>query len=241
MFFIFIFCMNDINLVILYESPLLVVVNKPAGLETQRGKSGEKSLCDLIGEQLNSPKALHVVHRLDQPVSGAVVLAKTPKVAADLQKQWQEGKVQKTYLAFVNTAPPNPQGELRHYLRQNSRDNRSHAHEQAVPNSQLAVLQYRLMQSTDHYHLLELLPKTGKHHQIRAQLSAIGCPVKGDVKYGARRANPDRSIHLHALHLQFAEPFGNKMVSCIAPPPDNDALWQLFSTESYRSSITANE
>lgn len=171
---------------------------------------------------------LGVIHRLDRPVSGVVLFAKTSKALARMNELFRTREVQKTYWAVVDQKPPQESGTLVHWLRKNEASNKSFASAQEVNGSLRCELNYKLLASSDRYFLLEVLPVTGRHHQIRVQLSTIGCRIKGDVKYGARRSNPDASIHLHARRLDFIHPIKNEPVSIVADPP-NENLWNALS------------
>lgn len=196
----------------------------------QGDKTGDAPLSEVvkqyIAEKYNKPGAvfLGVVHRLDRPTSGVVLFARTSKALARLNKLFAERETQKIYWALVKTPPPLMEGTLTHFLKRNPKQNKSYAHEKAVPESKKAVLNYRLVKKLDAYYLLEITLETGRHHQIRSQLAAIGCPIKGDIKYGFDRSNPDGSIHLHAKRLCLIHPVQNKEISLEAPPP-NDPVW----------------
>ncbi|MBQ9363369.1 MAG: RNA pseudouridine synthase, partial [Bacteroidaceae bacterium] len=170
---------------------------------------------------------LGVVHRLDRPVSGIVLFARTSKALPRLNKMFSSGEVHKTYWAITSEQPPQPKGTLVHWLVRNEKQNKSYAYDREVPNSKRAELDYRLIGRSDRYYLLEINLKTGRHHQIRCQLAKIGCPIKGDLKYGAKRSNPDGSISLHARTIQFVHPVSGKDIHVEAPVPD-DKLWHSF-------------
>lgn len=213
-------------LAILHENPAFLVVNKPAGLATQPDKTGDESLLLLAEKHCGHP--LHLVHRLDRPVSGLVLLAKTAEAMSLFSAQFQARAVQKEYLAVVQNPPPKSEGALVHFLKKNSQKNIATAFEQEQPGTERAELRYHLLDSSERYHLLHIQLISGRHHQIRAQLAAIGCPIKGDVKYGARRSNPDRSIHLHAWRLAFDNPATGERITLEAPRPE-EVLWQAFA------------
>lgn len=206
------------------------MVNKRPGDIVQGDKTGDAPLSEVlkeyIAEKYNKPGAvfLGVVHRLDRPTSGIVVFAKTSKALARLNKMFSERETVKTYWAIVKNFPPTSQGTLRHYLKRNPKQNKSYAHSKAVPDSKEAILHYKLLKKLDNYYLLEITLETGRHHQIRAQLSAIGCPIKGDLKYGFERSNPDGSIHLHSQKLMFVHPVKKENILIAAQPP-SDSLW----------------
>lgn len=209
-----------------YEDKHLLVVNKPPGLGVQADKTGDTSLLELAEAHCRQP--LHAVHRIDRPASGLVLLAKSKAAMAALSAQFQQRLVGKTYWAAVQQMPPAPEGTLVHYLKKIEKNNRSQLSETPLPGAEKAELQYRLIASSKNYHLLEIQLTTGRHHQIRAQLGAIGCPIKGDVKYGARRSNADRSIHLHARRLSFEHPVLGNIIELEAPVPVNDPVWAGF-------------
>ena len=167
---------------------------------------------------------LGVVHRLDRPTSGIVMFARTSKALARLNKMFSERETEKIYWAVVKNAPSKSEDTLTHFLKRNPKQNKSYAHIKEVPDSKKAVLHYRILKKLDNYYLLEIVLETGRHHQIRAQLSAIGCSIKGDLKYGADRSNADGSIHLHAKKLKFIHPVQKEEIKIEAPAPD-DAIW----------------
>ena len=168
-----------------------------------------------------------VIHRLDRPVSGLVVFAKTSKALARLNDMFRNGEVKKSYWAIVKRAPEKESGELVHYLVRNEKSNKSVAYDREKPGAKRAVLDYKILARGDRYTLLEVDLKTGRHHQIRCQLAKIGSPIKGDLKYGAERSNPDGGISLHARHIEFVHPVSKELVSVTAPVP-SDNLWQAF-------------
>ena len=214
----------QISELIIFQSHQFVVANKPAGVPTQPDQTGDKSLVDLLSIYCKSD--LYVIHRLDRPVSGIVLLAKTKKAAADLSRQFQEKKVEKTYLAVVKDAPEAPEGTLTHYLKKQGKQEK--VFKLPTPGALEATLSYSTLSKSDNYTLLKIVPATGRFHQIRAQLAAIGSPIKGDVKYGFRRSNPDRSIHLHALQLTFHHPVTNHKLTFEAPVLD-EKLWTALT------------
>ena len=225
---------------ILYEDNHLVIVNKQAGEIVQGDKTGDTPLSDFVKdwlkEKYNKPGNVYlgVVHRLDRPVSGVVLFAKTSKALPRLNKMFAEhNKVNKTYWAIVQNRPREPQGTLTHWLTRQEKNNTARAYDREVPGSKKAVLDYELIASGDRYHLLEIHLHTGRHHQIRCQLAKIGCPIKGDLKYGAPRSNPDGSISLHARTLTLEHPVNHESISVTAPVPD-DKLWLALSHEAIR-------
>lgn len=220
------------NIQILFEDNHLIVVNKRPGDLVQGDKTGDEPLAETLKvylkEKHDKPGNVYlgVVHRLDRPTSGIVLFAKTSKALSRLNKIFAERQSEKTYWAIVKNQPPEPRGRLVHYLKRNPKQNKSYAHEKEVPDSKKAVLGYKVLKHFDNYSLLEIDLETGRHHQIRSQLSAIGCPVKGDLKYGFPRSNPDGGIHLHARKLKLIHPVQKKEMEFIADPP-KDRLWGL--------------
>jgi len=221
---------NKENLQVLYEDNHIIAVNKRIGDIVQGDKTGDTPLSEIvkqyIAEKYNKPGAVYlgVVHRLDRPTSGIVVFARTSKALSRLNKLFVERKTEKTYWAIVKNPPPKTEDTLIHFLRRNPKQNKSYANSNEVPNSKKAILRYRLIKKLDNYSLVEIDLKTGRHHQIRAQLTAIGCPIKGDLKYGFNRSNKDGGIHLHSRGLTFIHPVHKEEISIIAPPP-SDPIW----------------
>lgn len=224
---------NKDNLQVLYEDNHIIVVNKRPGDIVQGDKTGDKPLSEVVKsflkEKYNKPGNVYlgVVHRLDRPTSGIVLFSKTSKALPRLNKLFQQKDAKKTYWAIVKNRPPQEQDRLVHYMKRNSKQNKSYAHIKEVPDSKKAILHYQVIQELDNYFVLRIDLETGRHHQIRSQLSAIGCPIKGDLKYGFDRSNKDASIHLHARELQFIHPVKNEPVHVIAPAPD-DSLWNAI-------------
>lgn len=218
------------NLQVLFEDNHIIVVNKRPGDIVQGDKTGDKPLSEVVKsylkEKYNKPgdAYLGVVHRLDRPTSGIVLFSKTSKALPRLNKLFQKKEAQKTYWAIVKNAPPKKSDTLVHFLKRNPKQNKSYAHIKEVPDSKEAILDYRMLKELDNYFLLEVDLHTGRHHQIRSQLSAIGSPIKGDLKYGFDRSNKDASIHLHARELKFIHPVKKEEIHIIAPPPD-EVLW----------------
>lgn len=218
------------NLQILFEDNHLIVINKRSGDIVQGDKTGDQPLSEVvkeyIAEKYNKPGAVYlgVVHRLDRPTTGIVVFAKTSKALTRLNKMFSDRETQKTYWAVVKNAPPKTEDTLTHFLKRNPKQNKSFAYIKEVPESKKAILDYRILKTLDNYYLLEIDLHTGRHHQIRSQLSAIGCPVKGDLKYGFDRSNKDASIHLHARKLCFIHPVKKEPLEIVAPPPQ-DPIW----------------
>lgn len=221
---------------VLYEDNHIIIVSKQSGEIVQGDKTGDTTLAETVAQYLKEKYAkpgnvfVGVTHRLDRPVSGVVVLAKTSKALARMNDMFSKGSVDKRYLAIVRNRPVRPEGELVNWLVRNEKQNRSYAYDKEVPNSKKAVLKYRLVASSVNYHLLEIELETGRHHQIRCQLAKMGCPIKGDLKYGAERSNPDGSICLHAYHITFEHPVSHVVIDVKAPLP-LDSLWQSFSSE----------
>ena len=217
-----------------YEDNHIIIVNKTASEIVQGDKTGDTPLSETVKQYLkekyNKPGNVFigVTHRLDRPVSGLVVLAKTSKALARLNEMFRTGKVEKTYWAIVKKQPPVEEGTLTHYLTRNEKQNKSYAYDTEKPGSKLAVLHYRLLTRSDNYFLLEVNLETGRHHQIRCQLAKIGCPIKGDLKYGFPRSNPDGSICLHARRVKFVHPVSGKLIEVEAPVPE-DNLWKAMT------------
>ncbi len=222
---------------ILHEDNHLLVFNKLPSEIVQGDKTGDVPLVDLlkiyIKEKYGKPGNvfLGVVHRLDRPASGIVLFARTGKALSRMNELFRDGKIRKIYWAVVKNKPLPEAGHLIHFLRRNEKQNRSYVYDHEVGGSKRAELTYRLLYSGDSYHLLEIELLTGRHHQIRAQLAAIGCPIRGDIKYGFPRTNEDGSIHLHARRVEFPHPV-SKEVLCIEAPPPKDVLWSFFSQQS---------
>ena len=217
---------------ILYEDNHLIAVGKRVGDIVQGDKTGDVPLSDMVKNFLKDKYQkpgnvyLGVVHRLDRPVSGIVLFAKTSKALPRLNKMFAEHKgVKKTYLAIVANKPPQPQGTLTHWLTRNEKQNTARAYDREVPGSKKAVLDYRLLAQSERYFLLEIELHTGRHHQIRCQLSKMGCPIRGDLKYGAPRSNPDGGISLHAWRLELEHPVSHQNIVIEAPLPE-ERLWQ---------------
>ena len=216
---------------VIYEDNHIIVVNKESGEIVQGDKTGDTPLSDCVKDYLKRKYQkpgnvfLGVVHRLDRPVSGLVVFAKTSKALSRLNEMLRKGEVHKTYWAIVKNAPKEPSGRLTHWICRNEKQNKSYAYNSEVSGSKKAVLDYRLLASGDNYHILEIRLLTGRHHQIRCQLSAMGSPIRGDLKYGAQRSNPDGSISLLSRHVEFVHPVSKELVSLDAPLP-KDNLWQ---------------
>lgn len=218
---------------VLYEDNHIIAVNKKPSEIVQGDKTGDKPLSELVKEYIkvkyNKPGEVFIgtVHRIDRPVSGIVLFAKTSKALARLNEMFRTKEIQKTYWAVVRDKPEKTQGHLVHYLKKNEQNNKSKAFDKEMPGSSKAELDYKLLHSSVNYHLLEVNPLTGRHHQIRVQLSSMGCPIKGDVKYGAKRGNDNGSIHLHARKVEFIHPVKQEPLVIVANPPE-DPLWKDF-------------
>ena len=218
---------------VVYEDNHIIVVNKTASEIVQGDKTGDTPLSETVKEYLkvkyNKPGNVFcgVTHRLDRPVSGLVVFAKTSKALSRLNEMFRVGQVQKTYWAIVKNEPEQPEAELVHWLLRNEKQNKSYAYEREVKDAKKAVLRYRMIGRSDNYSLLEVELMTGRHHQIRCQLSKMGCPIKGDLKYGSPRSNPDGSICLHARRISFVHPVSKELIELEAPLPE-DKLWHCF-------------
>ncbi|MFD2550746.1 RluA family pseudouridine synthase [Bizionia sediminis] len=227
---------NKTNLQVLYEDNHLIVVNKRAGDIVQGDKTGDKPLSDVVKAYLkatyNKPGNvfLGVVHRLDRPTTGVVLFAKTSKALPRLNKLFADKKAHKTYWALVKNKPPKSADTLVHWLRKNPKNNKSTAFTKESADSKKAILHYRILKQLESYYLIEITLETGRHHQIRTQLASIGCPIKGDLKYGFKRSNPDGSISLHARHLEFIHPVAKTSIHITAPLPNN-AVWNACVTE----------
>ena len=219
-----------------YEDNHIVVVNKTSSEIVQGDKTGDTPLSEMVKQYLkekyNKPGNVFigVTHRLDRPVSGLVVFAKTSKALPRLNEMFRNGEVKKTYWAIVKECPKETEGELVHYLVRNEKQNKSYAYDKEVKNSKKAVLHYKLIGHSQNYYLLEVDLKTGRHHQIRCQLAKMGCPIKGDLKYGSPRSNPDGSICLHARTVQFVHPVSKEMIRLTAPVPEGN-LWNGFEID----------
>lgn len=220
---------------VLYEDNHIIIVNKNSSEIVQGDKTGDKPLVEIVKEYIKEKYHkpgnvfLGVVHRLDRPVSGVVVFARTGKALARLNEMFRTKDVHKTYWAIVANQPPAPSGELTHWLVRREQQNKSFAYDKEVPQSKKAILDYRVIAKSDRYFLLEVDLKTGRHHQIRCQLAKMGCPIKGDLKYGAPRSNPDGSISLHARRIRFIHPVSKQEI-CVEAPVPSDRLWQVLSS-----------
>lgn len=221
---------------IIYEDNHIIIINKAPGEIVQGDKTGDEPLSESVKRYLKETYCkpgnvfCGVVHRLDRPVAGLVVFAKTSKALARLNDMFRNGQVHKTYWAIVRNRPEQAEGELKHYITTTERNNKSYASLTPKAGAKEARLRYRLLASSERYHLIEVELLTGRKHQIRVQLSSIGCPIKGDLKYGDKRSNPDGSISLLARHIEFVHPVSKEKISLDAPLPD-DNLWQAFGRQ----------
>lgn len=221
---------------VLHEDNHTIVVNKKSSDIVQGDKTGDAPLSEIIKEYLKEkyykPGNVFcgVVHRLDRPTSGALVFARTSKALSRLNEQFRTKVPRKIYWAVVENMPPQKSGRLEHYMKKNEKQNKSYAYDKPIDGAKHAVLNYKWLASSDKYHLLEIELETGRHHQIRCQLSSIGCTIKGDLKYGAKRSNKDGSIHLHARYLEFDHPTTKERIKVTAPLP-KEPLWEFFEKE----------
>lgn len=218
---------------VLYEDNHIIIINKMAGEIVQGDKTGDESLCDkmklFLKEKYAKPGNVFVglPHRLDRPVSGIVVFAKTSKALERLNTMFRDSAVKKIYWAVTKGKPIPHEGEISSWILRNEKMNKSFSYPKEVKGSKHALLYYRHIASSQNYNLIEVELKTGRHHQIRCQLASIGCPIKGDLKYGSKRSNPDGSISLHARYIEFIHPVSKEIIKVTAPLP-NDNLWRSF-------------
>jgi 23S rRNA pseudouridine1911/1915/1917 synthase len=218
------------NLQVLFEDNHLIIVNKRAGDITQGDKTGDKPLSDVVKEYVKEKynKAgnvfLGVVHRLDRPTSGVIIFARTSKALERLNKMLRDKTISKTYWAIIKSHPKKEKDTLINYLKKNPKNNKSSVYIKEITDSKKAILHYNVIKELDNYSLVEIDLETGRHHQIRAQLSFIGFPIKGDLKYGFNRSNKDGSIHLHARKIEFIHPVTKEQISIIAPTPE-EVIW----------------
>jgi 23S rRNA pseudouridine1911/1915/1917 synthase len=219
---------------VLYEDNHIIAVNKSSSEIVQGDKTGDQPLSETIKlylkEKYNKPGEVFVgvTHRLDRPVSGVVLFAKTSKALTRLNEMFKTQQIKKTYWAIVKEKPALPEARLEHFLVRNEKQNKSVAHLKMVPDAKQAALTYRLIAQSDTYYLLEVNLETGRHHQIRCQLAKMGCPIKGDLKYGFPRSNPNGGISLHARSVDFIHPVSKEQIHITAPVPDDDKLWLAF-------------
>ena len=220
---------------VVYEDNHIIIVNKTASEIVQGDKTGDVPLSETVKQYLKEKYHkpgnvfIGVTHRLDRPVSGLVVFAKTSKALSRLNEMFKNSEVKKTYWAIVKQTPAETEGELVNYLVRNEKQNKSYAYDTEKPGSKKAILHYRLIARSDNYSLLEVDLKTGRHHQIRCQLAKMGCPIKGDLKYGYPRSNPASSICLHARRVRFVHPVSKELIDVVAPVP-SDNLWRSLTS-----------
>ena len=218
---------------VLYEDNHIIIVNKTTSEIVQGDKTGDKPLSEIVKEWLkekyNKPGNVFcgVTHRLDRPVSGIVIFAKTSKALSRMNDMFKNKEVKKTYWAIAKNTPRQAEGTLKHYLVKNEKQNKSYAYDTEKPNSKLAILHYKLIAHSEKYNLLEVDLETGRHHQIRVQLAKMGCAIKGDLKYGFERSNPDGGISLHARKVSFIHPVSKELIEVTAPLPE-DNLWKTM-------------
>lgn len=216
---------------VVYEDNHIIIVYKESGEIVQGDKTGDTPLSDIVKDYIKEKYQkpgnvfLGVVHRLDRPVSGLVVFARTSKALSRLNEMFRTGEVHKTYWAITKNMPAIEEGRLEHWLVRNEKQNKSYAYAKEKPGAKKAVLEYKMIGRTDNYSLLEVRLLTGRHHQIRCQLAAMGCPIKGDLKYGAQRSNPDGSISLLSHRVEFVHPVSKERIDVTSPVP-SDNLWQ---------------
>lgn len=220
---------------ILYEDNHIIIVNKASSEIVQGDKTGDMPLSEKVKaylkEKYNKPGDVYlgITHRLDRPVSGVVVFAKTSKALSRLNEMFRHQKVKKLYWAIVKDLPKHPEGKVVHYMVRNRKQNKSYAHDKEVRNSKIASLTYGLIARSDNYYMLEVDLETGRHHQIRAQLAKIGSPIKGDLKYGFPRSNPNAGISLHARYIEFVHPVSKKLIQVTAPCPKEEKLFKIMT------------
>ena len=216
---------------VIYEDNHIIIVSKRSSEIVQGDKTGDRTLADDVKAYIKEEYAkpgnvfLGVVHRLDRPVWGLVVFAKTSKALSRLNEMFKLGDIHKTYWAICQNQPDEPEATITHWLTRNEKQNKSYAYDREVPGSKKAVLHYKVIGRSERYTLVEVQLLTGRHHQIRCQLAKIGCPIKGDLKYGARRSNPDGSISLLAHKVEFVHPVSKERISAVSPVPE-DRLWR---------------
>ena len=218
---------------VVYEDNHIIIVNKSSSEIVQGDKTGDTPLSDIVKQYLKEKYNkqgnvfVGVTHRLDRPVSGLVIFAKTSKALSRLNEMFKHSEIKKTYWAIVKNCPQKEEEELTNYLVRNEKQNKSYAYDKEVKNSKKAILHYKLISHSENYYLLEVDLKTGRHHQIRCQLAKMGCPIKGDLKYGSSRSNSYGSICLHARKIIFIHPVSKKVIEVEAPVPD-DNLWKAL-------------
>lgn len=222
---------------VVYEDNHIIIVNKRPGEIVQGDKTGDEPLVETVRQYIKEKYAkpgnvfCGLVHRLDRPVWGLVVFAKTSKALSRLNEMFRDGKVKKTYRAIVRNMPKEPEARLVHYIKSIEKNNKSYAYNTPKDGAKEAALSYRLIGSSERYHLLEINLETGRKHQIRVQLASVGCPIRGDLKYGDKRSNPDGSISLQAHKIEFEHPVSHQQINITAPLPE-DNLWQAFNIDN---------
>jgi len=221
------------NLETVYEDNHIIIINKRPGDIVQGDKTGDVPLSEIVKQYLKVKYKkpgnvfLGVVHRIDRPTSGLVIFAKTSKALSRLNQMLKNKQIRKTYLAIVKNKPPKDNDTIIHYLKKNPKNNKTSVFDKPVKDTKKAILHYKIIGSSDNYHLLEVDLETGRPHQIRAQLSKIGCPIKGDLKYGFPRSNPNKGISLHAFQIELDHPVKKEPIKVKALPPQDD-LWEYF-------------
>lgn len=216
---------------VIYEDNHIIIVSKASGEIVQGDKTGDEPLSETVKQYIKEKYQkpgnvfLGVVHRLDRPVSGLVMFAKTSKALSRLCNMFRDGNIHKTYWALTKNRPAREEGTITSWLVRNEQQNKTYSYDHEVRNSKKAILKYKVIGQTDNYNLIEVNLLTGRHHQIRCQLASIGCPIKGDLKYGASRSNPDGSISLLSHRVQFIHPVSKESIDIVAPIPD-DNLWR---------------
>lgn len=224
---------SSIDFEILYEDNHIIAANKRPSDLSQGDRTGDTSLDEeikaYIARKYNKPGEvfLGIVHRLDRPVSGVLLYARTSKALSRLNEMFRKGEIRKTYMAIVRERPPDDEAVITHFVKKNEKQNKTYVFDEEIKGSKRASLTYRIIARSDRYYLLEVELHTGRHHQIRAQLAKVGCPIKGDLKYGFGRSNEGGSISLHGWKIQFVHPVKKEEVVIIAPFPDGD-IWQVF-------------
>lgn len=225
------------NIEVLYEDNHIIAINKKSGEIVQGDKTGDKPLSDIVKKYIkvkyNKPGEVYLgtTHRIDRPTSGIVLFAKTSKALVRLNKMFHDKEIQKTYWAIVNNSPEQKEGKLIHYLKKDHQKNKSVAYNQEQKEAKKAELLFKVIHEYENYCLLEIKPLTGRHHQIRVQLSSINSTIKGDLKYGSPRSNPDASICLHARKIEFIHPVKNEPLKIIAPANSKDPLWRIANQQ----------
>lgn len=222
---------------VLYEDNHIIIVSKTVNEIVQGDKTGDATLIDAVKQYIkvkyNKPGDvfLGLAHRLDRPTSGIVVFARTSKALSRLNAMFRDGEIHKTYWAITANCPKETEGTLENFIKKNEKLNKSFIAPKETKEAKKAILNYRIISKSDRYYLWEINLLTGRHHQIRCQLAAINCPIKGDLKYGYPRSNPDGGLSLHARKVEFIHPVSKKEISVIAPVPEGDKLWEYFEQQ----------